>query len=182
MVMFRVVVFIVGLLAFASAFLPVTPRVRPSSSLKVAGGEIDKILSTLEREKILTKTAQLGLLSKLDRAGLKLSTAAPLLIKADELDLLGVVASSSDKVLGLAVTAVDLAPALLPIAGGLVKAGPTPLLGGAVASLAAAAVVVGAIPDDSVTNVALQTALVVPLGAIIPGASIVGAGLLSKLK
>lgn len=146
------------------------------------GGEIDKILTSLERNKILTKTAQLGLLSKLDRAGVKLSTVAPLLVKADELDLLGVLAASSDKVLPLAVTAVEAAPALLPIAGGAVKAGPVPLLVGAVASLGAAGAAIAFIPDDSVTNVALQTALAVPLGAIIPGASLVGAALLSKLK
>merc|ERR1711988_1422762 len=138
---------------------------------------VDKILTSLERNKILTKTAQLGLLSKLDKAGVKLSTVAPLLVKADELDLLGVAAASSDKILPLAVTAVEAAPALLPIAGGVVKAGPTPLLAGAVASLGAAGAVLAAIPDDSVTNIALQTALVVPLGAIIPGASLVGAGL-----
>ena len=102
--------------------------------------------------------------------------------KADELDLLGVAAASSDKILPLAVTAVEAAPALLPIAGGVVKAGPTPLLAGAVASLGAAGAAIAFIPDDSVTNIALQTALAVPLGAIIPGASLVGAGLLSKLK
>ncbi len=177
--MLRVVLIVAIIVAMANAFAPTTSRVR-ASSLQMAD-EVDQILDSLSKNKILTKTAQLGLLSKLDRAGLTLTTAAPLLVKADELDLLGVLAGSSDKVLGLAVTAVDLAPAVLPIAGGAIKAGPTPLLVGAVASLGAAAVVVGVIPDDSVTNIALQTALAVPLGAIIPGASLVGAGLLSKL-
>ena len=67
---------------------------------------VDKILTSLEKNRILTKTAQLGLLSKLDKAGVKLSTVAPLLIKADELDLLGLLAASSDKILPLAVTAI----------------------------------------------------------------------------
>jgi hypothetical protein len=158
------------------------PAGRSTINTLQMNSKVDKILTSLEQNKILTKTAQLGLLSKLDRAGFKLSTVTPLLVKADELDLLGVLASSSDKVLGLAVTAVDTAPVLLTIVGTLVKAGPTPLLGGAVVSLGAAATVLGVIPDDSISNVALQTALAVPLGAIVPGACLIGAGLLSKLK
>ena len=178
--MLRLVFLFAAVLFYTNAFAPSGRLMRARTVMK--GDQIDKILTKLEREKILTKTAQLGLLSKLDRAGLKLSTVSPLLVKADELDLLGLVSASSDKVLGLAVTAVEFSPALLPIVGGVVKAGPTPLLAGAVASLAGAGAVIAGIPDDSVANVALQTALAVPLGAIVPGACIVGAGVLSKLK
>ena len=48
--------------------------------------------------------------------------------------------------------------------------------------MAAAAFVVNGIPDDTTTNIALQTALAVPLGVILPGALGVGGVLLSKLK
>jgi len=38
------------------------------------------------------------------------------------------------------------------------------------------------IPDDSVMNVALQTFLAVPLLLVAPGASVVGATILNKIK
>jgi Protein of unknown function (DUF1118) len=59
---------------------------------------------------------------------------------------------------------------------------PSALFGGAVASAAAAYAVVSAVPDDSVANVALQTAVAFPLGVLVPGALVVGGALLSKLK
>jgi hypothetical protein len=124
----------------------------------------------------------LGLLSRLEKSGFTLSTAVPLLIKADELDVIGVLEASSDKILPLAATAIDLAPAALPLVKVAINT-PAPLLFiGALASAAAAAGVVFIVPDDSVANVAIQTALVVPLGLIVPGALTVGALLLSKLK
>ena len=128
------------------------------------------------------QTAQLGLLSKLDRAGVKLSTLGPLLKQADSLGALKLVEGKGEQLLPLINLAVDSAPALLPLAGGVVNGGPTPLLFAAFASLAAAVAVIGLVPDDSVTNIALQTLLAVPLGAIVPGAALVGAGVLSKLK
>lgn len=173
------IVVILCLLAMAMSFAPTGGRIT-SSALRMDA--VDKALNSLARNKILTKTAQLGLLSRLEKSGLKLSTVAPILKKADELEVLPVLAASSDKILPLAVTAIDLAPALLPVAGAALKAGPAPLAGAGVASLAAAAAIVFTIPDDSVSSIALQTALVVPLGAIIPGASLIGAALLSKLK
>lgn len=130
----------------------------------------------------MVKTSQLGLLSKLERSGIKLSTAKPLLVLADELDLIGVLEASSEKVLPLIAKGVELAPALLPLAGVAVKTPPTTLFGGAVASLAAAAAVLSLIPDDSIGNIALQTALVVPLGVLLPGALAAGGAILSKLK
>ena len=128
------------------------------------------------------QTAELGLLSRLEKSGFKLTTAIPLLVKADELDVLGVLEASSDKVLPLIATAIDLAPAALPLVKIAINTPAFLLFIGAGASAAAAYAVTAVIPDDSITNIALQTALAVPLGVIIPGALTVGAGLLSKLK
>jgi hypothetical protein len=64
----------------------------------------------------------------------QLTTAAPLLVKADELDLLGVLEASSDKVLPLIATAIDLAPSLLPLAATALKTRPQVMFGGAGAS------------------------------------------------
>ena len=121
-------------------------------------------------------------MSKLDKAGVKLTTLGPLIKQAEKLGALSLVEGKADQLLPLLNTAVDLAPALLPVAKGALSAGPTPFLLLAVASFVSALAVVGVIPDDSVSNVALQTLLAVPLGAIVPGACVVGAGVLSKLK
>jgi hypothetical protein len=124
----------------------------------------------------------LGLLTRLEKAGFTLTTAKPLLILADDLDLLGVLEASSDKVLPLVAKTIDLAPALLPLAGTALKTPPTVFFGGAAASLAAAAGVIFLVPDDSVISIALQTVSTVTLGVIIPGALGVGGLVLSKLK
>lgn len=124
----------------------------------------------------------MGLLTRLEKSGFSLKQSVPLLILADDLDLLGVLEASSDKVLPLVATGIELAPTLLPLAGTALKVPATTLFAGALASLAAAAAEIVLIPDDSITNIALQTALAVPLGAIVPGALGVGGFLLSKLK
>jgi hypothetical protein len=111
-----------------------------------------------------------------------LKTAVPLLVLADEIDALGFLEASSDKVLPLVAKAVELAPALLPIAGVALKLPGATLYAGAGLSLAAAAAVIISIPDDSVTDIAIQTALAVPLGAILPVSLGLGGFLLSKLK
>ena len=124
----------------------------------------------------------MGLLSRLEKAGFTLSSAAPLLKFADEQDLLGVLEASSDKVLPLLATAIDLSPALLPVAATAIKTPPTVLFAGAAGSLAAAAAIVFVIPDDSISNIALQVALAVPLGSLLPGALGVGGVIISKLR
>ena len=103
-------------------------------------------------------------------------------MKADELDLLGVLEASSDKVLPLAATAIDLAPAALPLVKIAINTPAVILLGGAAASAAAAFAAVTIIPDDSISSVAVQTLLAVTLGLIVPGALSVGGLVLSKLK
>lgn len=122
----------------------------------------------------------MGLLSKLEKAGFTLTSAKPLLVLADDLDALGLLEASSDKVLPLVAKAVDLAPGLLPLAAVAVKIPSTALYAGAIASFAAAVALVNVIPDDSVSNVALQTTLAIPLGVILPGGLAVAATLLSK--
>jgi hypothetical protein len=144
--------------------------------------DLDKTVNTLSRNKILTKTAQLGLLSRLEKAGFTVSSAIPLIKLADKYDAIGVLEASSEKVLPLVATAIELAPPLLPLAAQALKASPQTLYGGAALSAAAAAGILAVIPDDSVAAIALQTALVLPLGVILPGALGVGGTILSKLK
>ena len=170
--------------------------------------DLDKAADTLSRNKILTKvnkfyvsatyhedklllntfscflrqTAQLGLLTKLEKAGYTLTSAKPLLLKAEELDAIGYLEASSDKVLPLVATAIELAPALIPLAGPLLNVPSTLLFAGAAASLGGAGAAVALIPDDSVTNIALQTALAIPLGTVLPGALVVGGTVLSKIE
>ena len=122
------------------------------------------------------------MLTRLENAGFTLTTASSLLIFADENDLIGVLEASSDKVLPLIATGVDLAPSLLPLAAVALKTPPAVFFGGAVASAAAAAALILIVPDDSVANVAIQAALAIPLGVLLPGGLGVGGLLLSKLK
>ena len=128
------------------------------------------------------QTAQLGLLSKLDKAGLKLTSVKPLLLLADELDAIGYLEASSDKTLPLIQAAIEAAPALLPLAGLAVNVPSGALFAGAFASVIGAGAALFLIPDNTVTDIALQTALVIPLGLVLPGALFVGGTVLSKLK
>lgn len=121
-------------------------------------------------------------MSRLEKAGFSLTSAIPLLKFADDNDLIGVLEASSDKVLPLIGQAIELAPPLLPLAGTALKAPPTALFGGAAASFAAAAALIAIVPDDSIATIALQAALGIPLGVILPGALGVGGVVLSKLK
>ena len=111
-----------------------------------------------------------------------MTTASSLLIFADDNDLIGVLEASSDKVLPLIATGVDLAPSLLPLAAVALKTPPAVFFGGAAASAVAAAGAIFLIPDDSVLNIALQAAVAVPLGLLLPGGLTVGGVVLSKLK
>ena len=166
----------------------------------------DKAVNTLSSNKILTKvldyfflsavldqvtshffmmhfkTSQLGLLSRLEKAGFTLTSAIPLLKLADEKDLIGVLEASSDNVLPLIGKAIDLSPALLPVAATALSTPPTVLFGGAAASLAAAGLLIATVPDDSVLDIAVQVALGIPLATILPVALGVGGVVLSKLK
>lgn len=129
-----------------------------------------------------TQTAQLGLLTKLEKAGFTLSSAVPLLKFADENDLIGVLESSSDKVLPLLAKGIELSPKLLPLAATALKTPPSVLSAGAVGSLGAAVFLNYVIPDTSVGNIALETLITIPFGILLPGGLAVGSAVLSKLK
>jgi hypothetical protein len=105
-----------------------------------------------------------------------------LLKLAEEKDLIGVLEASSDNVLPLIGKAIDLSPALLPVAATALSTPPTVLFGGAAASLAAAGLLIATVPDDSVLTIAVQVALGIPLATILPVALGVGGVVLSKLK
>ena len=168
--------------ATASAFVS-SGLNRNKYSVKMAAEfDVDKVVRTLSRNKILTKTAQLGLLTKLERAGFTLTSAKPLLKLADKYDVIGVLIESNEKILPLIAKGVELAPALLPLAKVGVNTQPSALYAAAAASLVATGVVLAVIPDVTVTDYALQTLVAVPLGAIVPGACVVGATLLGKLN
>ena len=77
---------------------------------------------------------------------------------------------------------VDIAPGALPLLGQAIAISPGALQGAAAASVAAAAAGVYLIPDDTVAQVAAQTLLVGTLGVAAPAASVIGAGVLSKIK
>mmetsp|Transcript_3523 Transcript_3523/g.5486 ORF Transcript_3523/g.5486 Transcript_3523/m.5486 type:complete len:182 (-) Transcript_3523:1197-1742(-) len=178
--MFRLAISFIAVLVCVSAFnLAPSLKSGRGSPLSMAF-DLDKAANVLSSNKILTKTSQLGLLTRLENAGFTLTSAAPLLKFADENDLLGVLEASSDDVLPLIGKAIDLSPSLLPVASTALNAPPAALFGGAAASIAAAAALVLTVPDDSVASVAVQAALAVPLGVILPGALGVTGALLSK--
>lgn len=122
------------------------------------------------------------MLTKLEKAGFTLSSATPLLKLVDKYDLLGVLEASNEKVLPLLAKAIDLTPSLLPLADKALKAPPSALAGGALASLALALGEVALIPDDSVGSIALQTLLFVPLGVVLPPVLGISSLLLNKVK
>lgn len=98
-----------------------------------------------------------------------MSTIVPLLMFANKYDLIGVLESSSDEILPIVGAVIDKLTVLLPTAQYALSLSPTFLAGIAVASAAGSVALTTAIPDDSVFFVALQTALVVPFGLVLPG-------------
>jgi Protein of unknown function (DUF1118) len=127
-----------------------------------------------------TQASRLGLLSKLEQAGLTLRDVEKLLPVLDELDAIGITQALSKDLMPLAPTALAAAPALLPLAAGALGIPPGLLYGAAAASLAAGAAAIALIPDDSVGSIALQAFLAVPLLVVLPGAAVVGANVLTK--
>eukprot|EP01039_Chlorochromonas_danica_P005689 gene5689-6273_t len=166
---------------FANGFY-LTPSLKARVAAPSMAFDLDKAAAVLAQNKILTKTARLGLLTKLEKAGFTLSSAAPLLKLVDKYDLLGVLEASNEKVLPLLAKAIDLTPSLLPLADQALKAPPSALAGGALASLALALGEVALIPDDSVGSIALQTLLFVPLGVVLPPVLGLSCLLLNKVK
>lgn len=131
---------------------------------------------------LFEKVAELGLLSRLESAGLSLSTIVPLLKFANNNDLLGVLESSSADILPVIGAAVENLPVLLPVAQYALNMPPVVLPLIALASAAGTAAFVTVVPDDSVFSVTLQTIIAIPFGLVVPGIA-GGAGvLLAKYK
>ncbi|CAN0014932.1 unnamed protein product, partial [Phaeothamnion confervicola] len=141
----------------------------------------DLIIKT-EQLKLLSTASRLGLLSKLEKAGLTLKDVEKLLPLIDEYDVIGTGLELGDDVLKIAPTALDAAPALLPLAAAALNIPPAALYAAAFASLAGGAFAINAIPDTSLGLIALQTFLAVPLLAVAPVASLIGAIILTKVN
>ena len=128
--------------------------------------EIGSTLEVVEETQLLTKLAKTGLLSKAERAGVKLADLEPLLLFAEENGLVGLLGDLNDDLLPLLPLLVRLAPLGLPVVSLALGLGPLNFLL-AIASFGGAFVVTG-LPDDSVTDVALQTLIAVPLATLFP--------------
>jgi len=128
--------------------------------------EIGSTLEVVEETQLLTKLAKTGLLSKAERAGVKLADLEPLLLFAEENGLVGLLGDLNDDLLPLLPLLVRLAPLGLPVLSLALGLGPLNFLL-AIASFGGAFVVTG-LPDDSVTDVALQTLIAVPLATLFP--------------
>merc|ERR1719230_2086994 len=124
------------------------------------------VLKKVEDNRLLSQVASLGILSKAEAAGFTPADLEPLLIAADEA---GVVAILPDILENPALPGlIDLAPGALPLVASLLSVPPAALFLTALASLGATAAEIALIPDDSITSIALQTFLAIPLGTIIP--------------
>lgn len=143
--------------------------------------QVKSLLEKVESERLLSKVAESGLLSKAQKAGITLSKLEPLLELASEYpDILILVEASGPELLGVLPTVVELAPGALPLLAAAVSV-PPPLIGAAgIAALGAAGGALYLIPDDSVTDVAIQT-LALGLSLPLAGAAFVGSAILGKL-
>mmetsp|Transcript_92692 Transcript_92692/g.264792 ORF Transcript_92692/g.264792 Transcript_92692/m.264792 type:complete len:180 (-) Transcript_92692:289-828(-) len=172
---------LVALVSTAAAFTPARHIPVRSAALNYAARpKAFDILDAIQDNQLLSKTAELGVLSKAEAAGVTLSDLEPLLIAADDngaMQLLG-------DVLALPITPklINAAPGLLPLAGAALSVPPALLFATAPASAFAAYTAVQVIPDDSLTSVALQTFLAVLLGAVIPAVSLAGGAVLGYKK
>lgn len=179
------------LCSFSSAFVVTGPSTSTTSlhALRLAD-EVDAVgnnvavktlLTKVQEERLLSKVAASGLLSKAQAAGISLSKVEPLLALAAEYpDILILVEASGPDLLKILPTVVDLAPGALPLLATAIATPPAVIQGAGVAALLVAVAAVAIIPDDSVTNVAIQT-LAVGLALPLAGASLAGAAVLSKL-
>eukprot|EP00986_Skeletonema_menzelii_P009853 scaffold4595_cov121-Skeletonema_menzelii.AAC.3 len=83
------------------------------------------VLTRVRELGLLEKTAELGILSKLEKNGLTLEKAEALLPKLEELGVLSLVANNQQLLInGVAPLAVEGAPLLLPVVAGALDIGP----------------------------------------------------------
>lgn len=165
-----------------------TPSAAISSKVDSTGNNlaVKDFLESAEATGLLTKVAKSGLLSKAAAAGITLTKLEPLIIAAAQKGILDEVLilteAAGPDILPLLPTVVDLAPQALPLLALGLNLSPVVLQGAALASIGAAYGIVSFVPDDTIVQVAGQTLAVAVLGAAIPAASLVGAGILGKIK
>lgn len=96
-------------------------------ALRVGGSRYD-IIERIRTLKLLTATADSGLLEALEAKGLTLSKVEKLLPIIDKLDLLPLLVKNKDQMKGLAPLLIEPAPALLPVVAGLLSTSPSNFL------------------------------------------------------
>ena len=189
---FRVFLFTALAAATTSAFAPapgaqqsvVSLRASLADQVDTVGNNVavKNLLEDVESSGLLTKVAQSGLLSKAQEAGITLSKLEPLLaLAAENKDVLILVEAATPELLPILPKVVELAPGALPLLATAVTISPGTLQALGLVSLAGAAGAVVVIPDDSVVQVAAQTAAVGVLGVAVPAATFIGSAILGKL-
>jgi len=176
----EVVVLLAVSLRFAAAFVAPAPAAKTTTRLAAKANPYETIAETLtlvEEKGLLSKVAELGLLTKLEKAGLTLRDIEPVLVWAEDNGLVGAAGELQDDVLPLLPTLVSAAPLALPLVGAAVSIPALAFFALAAGSVGGAVVVTG-LPDDSVTSVALQTFVAIPLATLFP-ALFLGLGLVS---
>ena len=140
-------------------------------------------MEEVEGSGLLTKVAQSGLLSKAQEAGVSLSKLEPVLalIAKDNKSILILVEAATPELIPILPKLVELAPAALPLLAFAITVPPFFIQVLGLGSLGAAFAIVQIVPDDTVVEVALQTAAVGVLGVVAPAASFIGAAVLGKL-
>mmetsp|Transcript_4652 Transcript_4652/g.6050 ORF Transcript_4652/g.6050 Transcript_4652/m.6050 type:complete len:195 (-) Transcript_4652:416-1000(-) len=144
---------------------------------------VKNLLQQVESTRLLSKVSSAGLLSKAQESGVSLTKLEPLIkLAASNKDVMILLEAAAPEALPILPTVVDIAPSALPLLGAAIQVPAATLQVAALASLAVAAGGVYVIPDDTVVNVALQTLVVGVFGVAAPAASLIGAGVLSKIK
>ena len=131
---------------------------------------------------LLEKTAELGILSKLENLGLTLEKAEELLPALEEAGILSLVANNQQLLInGVAPLAVEGAPLLLPVVAGALEVGPAAfyLAAASFAGLDAYLIASGAeVPFVGLPAGAVAGLLLIPLSVV---SAVVG-GALGSLK
>jgi hypothetical protein len=180
-----------GVVVAASAFSPLPSNVGTKTRLSANAPVVDNLgnniavknlLINVEQSKLLSKVAQSGLLSKAQEAGVSLSKLEPLLkLAAENPSILVLVEAAGPELLPLLPTLVDLAPPALPLLALAISIPPPVIAGAGLASAATAVAALGAIPDDTVLQVAAETLIVGIFGLAVPVVSLVASAVLGKL-
>lgn len=183
--------YVTALIATSAAAFAPQQNAAFVSKLAATPAEVDSVgnniavrdlLVGIEKSRLLSQVAQSGLLSKAQAAGVSLSNLEPLLaLAADNKDVLILVEASGPELLPLLPTLVKVAPPALPLLGAAIGIPPVAIQAAGLASLLGAAGAVAIIPDDTLTNVAIQTLAVGILGVAVPAASFIGAAILGQV-